>query len=249
MNQTGPTKSRMHVCERRIPGRTQLLSKRPEMVLPDHWPAIYSRAKGMHVWDLNWAGRHAHMSYTGIGACVLGYADAEVKAAVKRRSRGSRDRSMRPRRWSSPSCCASCTRGRTWCATRVAAARRWPSRCASPGRARAATRRVLRLPRLARLVPGGEPRRGARRSTATCAGAGAGGRAARPRRDGAPVPLQPTGGVATPSWRNRGGELAAVVMEPIATPTRAGLPRGVRDAVRPAAARSWSSTRSPPACA
>ena len=30
----------------RIPGGTQLLSKRPEMFLPENWPAYYSRAKG-----------------------------------------------------------------------------------------------------------------------------------------------------------------------------------------------------------
>ena len=30
-----------------IPGGTQLLSKRPEMFLPDQWPAYYSSAKGI----------------------------------------------------------------------------------------------------------------------------------------------------------------------------------------------------------
>ena len=30
-----------------IPGGTQLLSKRPEMFLPDLWPAYYSKAKGV----------------------------------------------------------------------------------------------------------------------------------------------------------------------------------------------------------
>ena len=29
-----------------IPGGTQLLSKRPEMFLPNLWPAYYSKAKG-----------------------------------------------------------------------------------------------------------------------------------------------------------------------------------------------------------
>ena len=29
-----------------IPGGTQLLSKRPEMFLPDLWPVYYSKAKG-----------------------------------------------------------------------------------------------------------------------------------------------------------------------------------------------------------
>ena len=33
-----------------IPGGTQLLSKRPEMFLPDQWPAYYSRANGCEVW-------------------------------------------------------------------------------------------------------------------------------------------------------------------------------------------------------
>lgn len=65
----------------RIPGGTQLLSKRPEMFLPEVWPSYYSRAKGVDVWDLD--GRHyLDMSYNGIGANVLGAADPDVDAAV-----------------------------------------------------------------------------------------------------------------------------------------------------------------------
>jgi len=30
-----------------IPGGTQLLSKRPEMFLPELWPAYYDKAKGL----------------------------------------------------------------------------------------------------------------------------------------------------------------------------------------------------------
>ncbi len=65
----------------RIPGGTQLLSKRPEMFLPENWPAYYSRAKGCQVWDLD---DHAYydMSYNGIAACILGAADPEVEEAV-----------------------------------------------------------------------------------------------------------------------------------------------------------------------
>lgn len=37
----------------RIPGGTQLLSKRPEMLLPEHWPAYYSHAKGAEIWDVD----------------------------------------------------------------------------------------------------------------------------------------------------------------------------------------------------
>ncbi len=30
-----------------IPGGTMLLSKRPEMFLPDYWPSYFSEAKGL----------------------------------------------------------------------------------------------------------------------------------------------------------------------------------------------------------
>jgi glutamate-1-semialdehyde 2,1-aminomutase len=66
----------------RIPGGTQLLSKRPELFLPDHWPSYYSRAKGADVWDLD-GRKFTDMSYMGIGACVIGYADDDVDRAVK----------------------------------------------------------------------------------------------------------------------------------------------------------------------
>ena len=39
-----------------IPGGTMLLSKRPEMFLPENWPAYFSKAKGCEVWDLD--GNH-----------------------------------------------------------------------------------------------------------------------------------------------------------------------------------------------
>jgi glutamate-1-semialdehyde aminotransferase len=66
-----------------IPGGTQLLSKRPEMFLPDLWPAYYSRAKGCEVWDLD-SNHFFDMTTCGIGACLLGFADPDVNAAVKR---------------------------------------------------------------------------------------------------------------------------------------------------------------------
>lgn len=65
----------------RIPGGTQLLSKRPEMFLPENWPAYYSRAQGVDVWDLDGA-HYFDMSYNGIGANILGAADPDVDAAV-----------------------------------------------------------------------------------------------------------------------------------------------------------------------
>ncbi len=65
----------------RIPGMTQLLSKRPDMFAPGVWPGYYSRAKGVDVWDLD-GNHYIDMSISGIGANVLGYADPDVDAAV-----------------------------------------------------------------------------------------------------------------------------------------------------------------------
>lgn len=64
-----------------IPGGTMLLSKRPEMFLPDLWPSYFSKAKGCTVWDLD--GRELlDMSIMGIGTNTLGYGNDEVDAAV-----------------------------------------------------------------------------------------------------------------------------------------------------------------------
>jgi len=65
----------------RIPGGTQLLSKRPEMFAPGQWPGYYVKAKGAEVWDLD-GKRYVDMSMNGIGANVLGFADPDVDAAV-----------------------------------------------------------------------------------------------------------------------------------------------------------------------
>jgi len=65
-----------------IPGGTQLLSKRPEMFLPELWPAYYDRAKGCEVWDLD-GKKYIDMSTMGVGSCILGYADDDVNKAVK----------------------------------------------------------------------------------------------------------------------------------------------------------------------
>ncbi|MGA7130602.1 MAG: aminotransferase class III-fold pyridoxal phosphate-dependent enzyme [Chthoniobacterales bacterium] len=66
----------------RIPGGTQLLSKRPEMFLPELWPTYYQRATGAEVWDLD-GNRFFDFTHNGVGSCLLGYADPDVNAAVK----------------------------------------------------------------------------------------------------------------------------------------------------------------------
>jgi len=65
----------------RIPGLTQLLSKRPDQFAPGVWPGYYRKASGVEVWDLD-DNRYIDMSISGIGANVLGYADPDVDAAV-----------------------------------------------------------------------------------------------------------------------------------------------------------------------
>jgi glutamate-1-semialdehyde 2,1-aminomutase len=64
-----------------IPGGNMLLSKRPEMFLPDQWPAYYSKAQGCQVWDLD-GKKYIDVSIMGIGTNLLGYAHPEVDAAV-----------------------------------------------------------------------------------------------------------------------------------------------------------------------
>ncbi|HLD45215.1 MAG TPA: aminotransferase class III-fold pyridoxal phosphate-dependent enzyme [bacterium] len=65
-----------------IPGGTQLLSKRPEMLLPEYWPAYFSKAKGCQIWDLEGV-EYTDMAYMGVGSNILGYADEDVDAQVK----------------------------------------------------------------------------------------------------------------------------------------------------------------------
>ncbi|WP_449394696.1 aminotransferase class III-fold pyridoxal phosphate-dependent enzyme [Devosia riboflavina] len=68
-------------AKRLIPGGNMLLSKRPEMFLPEQWPAYFSKAKGCRIWDLD--GRELiDMTIMGVGANTLGYGDERVDAAV-----------------------------------------------------------------------------------------------------------------------------------------------------------------------
>ncbi|MDA7897674.1 aminotransferase class III-fold pyridoxal phosphate-dependent enzyme [Akkermansiaceae bacterium] len=64
-----------------IPGGTMLLSKRPEMHLPDQWPSYFQSAKGITVTDLD-GQKYTDMYIMGIGTNTLGYGYAAVDAAV-----------------------------------------------------------------------------------------------------------------------------------------------------------------------
>jgi glutamate-1-semialdehyde 2,1-aminomutase len=64
-----------------IPGGNMLLSKRPEMFLPNIWPAYFSKAKGCKVWDLD-EKEYIDMSLMGVGTNILGYSHEEIDEAV-----------------------------------------------------------------------------------------------------------------------------------------------------------------------
>lgn len=64
-----------------IPGGTMLLSKRPEMFLPDLWPAYYSKTSGCKVWDLD-GKEYRDLTLMGVGTNTLGYNHPEVDNAV-----------------------------------------------------------------------------------------------------------------------------------------------------------------------
>jgi glutamate-1-semialdehyde 2,1-aminomutase len=76
-----------------IPGKTQLLSKRPEMFAPGVWPGYYKKAKGQEIWDLD-DNRYFDFSIAGIGANVLGYADDYVDNRVIERIRNGSSSSL-----------------------------------------------------------------------------------------------------------------------------------------------------------
>jgi glutamate-1-semialdehyde 2,1-aminomutase len=74
-----------------IAGGNSLLSKRPDMFLPDQWPSYFEKAKGITVWDLDNI-KYIDMSIMGIGTNILGYANDEVDKEVRSvidRSNGS----------------------------------------------------------------------------------------------------------------------------------------------------------------
>ena len=66
-----------------IPGGNMLLSKRPELFLPDGWPSYFDSSKGVFIKDLN-GKKYLDMSYMGVGTNILGYNNKHVDALVKK---------------------------------------------------------------------------------------------------------------------------------------------------------------------
>ncbi|MCT4665390.1 MAG: aminotransferase class III-fold pyridoxal phosphate-dependent enzyme [Flavobacteriales bacterium] len=65
-----------------IPGGTMLLSKRPEMFLPERWPSYYSKAQGCNIWDLD-GNKFTDVSIMGIGTNILGYGNEAIDNVVR----------------------------------------------------------------------------------------------------------------------------------------------------------------------
>lgn len=80
--QMGTGQKLWKLAKQLIPGGNMLLSKRPEMFLPDLWPAYFSKAQGCKVWDLD-GKEYIDMSMMGIGTNLLGYGHPEVDEAVR----------------------------------------------------------------------------------------------------------------------------------------------------------------------
>ena len=57
-----------------IPGGTSLFTKNPDLHLPQKWPAYYSKAKNMTIWDLE-NNKYSDCFLMGVGTNSLGYAN------------------------------------------------------------------------------------------------------------------------------------------------------------------------------
>ena len=64
-----------------IPGGNMLISKRPNLFAPKHWPTYYQKAEGCHIWDME-NNKFTDMSIMGIGTNVLGYSNKYVDEQV-----------------------------------------------------------------------------------------------------------------------------------------------------------------------
>ena len=65
-----------------ILGGNMLLSKRPEMFLPNLWPSYFYKAKDIYVWDLN------KIKYTdmicAVGQSILGYSNEKLNLEISK---------------------------------------------------------------------------------------------------------------------------------------------------------------------
>ncbi len=65
-----------------IPGGNMLISKRPNLYLPNRWPTYYKKARGCFIWDLDNI-KYIDFSMMGVGTNILGYSNPKVNRRVK----------------------------------------------------------------------------------------------------------------------------------------------------------------------
>ena len=68
-------------AKRCIAGGNMLLSKKPDMFLPNKWPSYYKKSKDCRIWDLD-NNVYVDMSIMGIGTNILGYSHPKINQAV-----------------------------------------------------------------------------------------------------------------------------------------------------------------------
>ena len=82
MNKNKNTGQKLYLKAKEIiPGGTMVLSKRPEMFMPEHWPSYFSKTKGCYVWDLD-NNKYIDATIMAIGTNTLGYNNKEVDDEV-----------------------------------------------------------------------------------------------------------------------------------------------------------------------
>ena len=65
-----------------IPGGTTLFSKRSELHLPNKWPAYFTKAKNINVWDLE-GNKYLDM-FCAVGTSILGYTNKNINISIQK---------------------------------------------------------------------------------------------------------------------------------------------------------------------
>ena len=64
-----------------IPGGNMILSKRPEMMIPGHWPVYYKKTNGCEIEDID-GNKFYDLSLMGVGTNILGYRNKIIDRKV-----------------------------------------------------------------------------------------------------------------------------------------------------------------------
>ena len=65
-----------------IPSGNMLISKNPNLYLPNKWPTYFKKSKKISVWDLK-NQKYTDMATMGVGTNILGYANSQIDKSVQ----------------------------------------------------------------------------------------------------------------------------------------------------------------------